>query len=101
MQTLNCSVWDLVPWPEIEPGPPALGAQSLSPWTTREVPNLICFLDASLIWLLVRCFTSLLVVGKRPQFFHHLGLSAGLLEWPPDMAAVSTERAGRKLQCFF
>ena len=35
--SLNCSVWDLVPWPGIEPGPPALGAWSLSPWTTREV----------------------------------------------------------------
>ena len=30
---------DLVPWPRIEPGPPALGAWSLSHWTTREVPN--------------------------------------------------------------
>ena len=31
-------MWDLVPWPGIEPGSPALGAQSLSHWTTREVP---------------------------------------------------------------
>ena len=29
---------DLVPQPGIEPGPPALGAQSLTHWTTREVP---------------------------------------------------------------
>ena len=29
-------MWDLVPWPEIEPWPPELGAQNLSPWTTRE-----------------------------------------------------------------
>ena len=35
---LSCSMWDLAPWPGIEPGPPALGAQSLSHWTTREVP---------------------------------------------------------------
>ena len=35
---LSCCLWDLVPWPGIEPGPPALGAQSLSHWTTREVP---------------------------------------------------------------
>ena len=27
MQTLSCGVWDLVPWPGIEPGPPALGGQ--------------------------------------------------------------------------
>ena len=29
-------MWDLVPWLGIEPRSPALGAQSLSPWTTRE-----------------------------------------------------------------
>ena len=30
--------WDLVvPQPGIEPGPPALGAQRLNHWTTREV----------------------------------------------------------------
>ena len=28
----------LVPWPEIEPTPPALEAQSLNHWTAREVP---------------------------------------------------------------
>ena len=31
-------MWDLVPWPGIEPSPLALGAWSLSHWTTREVP---------------------------------------------------------------
>jgi len=34
---LSCSVWDLVPWPGMEPGPPALGEWSLCHWTTREV----------------------------------------------------------------
>ena len=33
-------MWDLVPWPGIEPGPPALGVRSLSHWTTREFPLL-------------------------------------------------------------
>ena len=37
---LSCSMWDQVPWPGIEPWPPALGAQSLSRWTTREVQDL-------------------------------------------------------------
>ena len=41
MQTLSCVMWDLVPWPRIEPGAPALGVQSLSHWTTREVPSFI------------------------------------------------------------
>ena len=39
IQTLNCSIWDLVPWPGIEPGPPALRMKNLSHWTTREVPD--------------------------------------------------------------
>ena len=39
MQTLICGIWDLVPWPGLEPGFPALGAWSLSHWTTREVPE--------------------------------------------------------------
>ena len=34
---LSCSMWDLVPWPGIEPRPSALGAWSLSHWTTRAV----------------------------------------------------------------
>ena len=35
---LSCSMWDLVPWPGVASRPPALGAWSLSHWTTREVP---------------------------------------------------------------
>ena len=37
-------MWKLVPWPGMEPRPPALGAQSLGHWATREVP-LHCSLD--------------------------------------------------------
>ena len=35
----SCDMQGLVPWPGIEPGPgpPALGAQSLTHWTTKEV----------------------------------------------------------------
>ena len=40
MQTLTCGTWDLVPWPGIDPGAPALGAQSLSHQTTKEAPKL-------------------------------------------------------------
>ena len=32
-------MWDLLPCPGIERGPPALGAWSLSHWTTWEVPE--------------------------------------------------------------
>ena len=37
---LSCSMWDLVPCPGIESRPPALGAWTLSHWTTREAPKL-------------------------------------------------------------
>ena len=33
--TFSCSMWDLVPWPGVEPGPSALGVGVLA--TTREV----------------------------------------------------------------
>ena len=36
-QTLSCSIWDLVPWPEIEPGTPALWVHSLSHLTTSKI----------------------------------------------------------------
>ena len=44
---LSCSMWtlscgmhgDLVTPPGVKPGPPALGSQSLTHWTTREVPT--------------------------------------------------------------
>ena len=39
MQALSCGMWDLVPWPGIEFGSPALGAQSPSHWTTRDFPS--------------------------------------------------------------
>ena len=41
MWTLSCSMWDLVPWPGIEPRPPALETWSLSHWTPKEVLCLI------------------------------------------------------------
>ena len=40
---LTCSMWDLVPWPGIKPGPPASGAPSLSHWTTKEILPLILY----------------------------------------------------------
>ena len=39
----------LVPWLGIEPVPPALGAQNLNHWATREVPQWI-WLNVILIW---------------------------------------------------
>ena len=36
---LSFSVRDLGPWPGIKPGPPVLGAESLSHWTPKEVSS--------------------------------------------------------------
>ena len=48
---LSFGMWDLVPWPGIEPMAPAPGAQSLSHWTTREVPGFYSFtLSANISW---------------------------------------------------
>ena len=46
---LSCGMQDLVPWPGIESGPPALTAWSLSHWTTREVPSYPSF-TKTLAW---------------------------------------------------
>ena len=56
VSSLSCSMWNLVPWPWIKPGPPALGVQSLSHWTPREVPGTFSHKVISLVWLCVlRC----------------------------------------------
>ena len=47
---LSCCMQDLAPCPGIEPRPPALGVQSLSHWTTREVPEN----EIYLIWLVFK-----------------------------------------------
>ena len=39
MPTLSWGMWELVPWPGIEPRSPALGAWSLGDCTNREVPQ--------------------------------------------------------------
>ena len=48
-------MWDPVPWPGIEPRPPALGAWSLSHWTTSEVPSLYFCLWGHICYLYVVC----------------------------------------------
>ena len=72
MQTLSCSVWDLVPWPRMEPGPPVLGAWILSRWTTREVPDVN--FKRVLIWWCA-CPPSALYQSVLPIFFINLSMS--------------------------
>lgn len=40
MGDLGKSMWDLLSCPETKPRIPALGVQSVSPWSNREVPYL-------------------------------------------------------------
>ena len=41
MWALSWGMQDLVPWPRINPRPPALGMWNLNHWATREVPGLV------------------------------------------------------------
>ena len=62
-------MWDLVPGPRIEPGPPALGVQSLTHWTTREVPRFITLSPGFFIFevgIVVSIFLSLHNFMKTP-----------------------------------
>ena len=38
MRTLRCGMWHPVPWPGIDPTPPALETRTLSHWTARGIP---------------------------------------------------------------
>lgn len=53
---LSCDIrtpsWQHAPRPGIKPGPPTLGARSLSLWTTREVPWFL-FLLPQTLWALI------------------------------------------------
>ena len=67
------STWDLVPLAGIKPGPPALGLQNLSHWTTREVP--VGIFSESWILLLVMymilgCLSTALTGSFKAQTFH-------------------------------
>ena len=56
MRILFCGMWDLDPWPAMEPRPPALGAWSLSHWTTREVPKIEQILEVVYLTAAIFCF---------------------------------------------
>ena len=40
-------MWDLVPWWEVEPEPPALGGRSLNHWTAKEIPAVKVLIGSS------------------------------------------------------
>ena len=91
----SCSMWDLVHWPSVEPGPPALEAQSLSHWTTREVPSFISYESSytfknyytlSIPWLSTQLSISWFLYWKdfEVSLVHHLigpGNQSNLFLW--------------------
>ena len=78
----SCSLWDLVLLPGIEPWPPALGAQSLSHWTTREVPPKVLFKICMCAKSLQSCVSLCDPMDCNPPGSSvHGVLQARILEW--------------------
>ena len=74
-ELFSCSIWDLVPWPGKEPWPLAFGAQTLSHWTTRNVPNgLNKLFSATFIW-------ACLLFCMRTRLMTKEGFSVKLTWW--------------------
>ena len=99
MLGLSCGIWDLVPWPGIEPEPPALGVWHLNHWTTREVLHCLLF-EATFpklgrkealtslhipAWVLLsQSFLQVLTFTGS----HLVGCTRSLLEDPPQVGEV-------------
>ena len=66
----------VVPWPEIEPVPSALGLQSLNHWTTREVPLSLLLTTCGMnVWWKIdlREYRSLWMSSHRQGVLAHVG----------------------------
>ena len=73
-ELFSCRVWDLAPWPGIEPGPPALAAECLSHWTTREVPRVGALNDYPAAMFQHPSSNQLQTQGGPPPFGDHWAL---------------------------
>ena len=94
MPGLSCSMWDLVSQPGIKPRPPALGAWSLSHWTTREVPKGQFFKDFDVTifyvwWTVLRHFQDCrgIIIYKENSVF--------LATWAGKMQRGHFQAVGR------
>ena len=86
---LSCGMWDLVLWPGIKPGSPALGTWCLSHWTTRKFASLSRFIPRYFILFdvmvneivsLIFLFNLLLLVYRSGRYFCVLILCAETLQ---------------------
>ena len=106
-----CGMRNLVSWPGTEPGPPALGAWSLSHWTTREVP--VAFLmmailtnGASLVARMVKNLptiweTWIQSLGQEDPLEKGMATNSSILAWripwtegPGGPQSIGSQRAG-------
>ena len=79
MRTLRCDMRDLVPRPAIEPRPSALGAWSLTHWTTREVPFCILFSPFGFLELMSVCCPKQTRTDQLLTSFTSFGLPKALI----------------------
>ena len=70
----SCIMWDPVPSPGMEPRPPVSGTQSLSHWTTREVPGHCYKHYVSYVLKTRRLLAGDQGPGAQPSPEHGLGL---------------------------
>ena len=85
---LSCNKWDLVSWPETKPRPPALGAWSLSHWTTREVfasSLWVCSSHSLWVWLLIERSPSLFWKAPPSVYKAAAAAAAKLLQSCPTL----------------
>ena len=100
---LRSSLWHVesitVPWPGMEPRPSALGARSLTHWTTREVPVHALFLTSvTMTFLLDSCHTSLGVhcyfISEHfpfSLFYLHISYSANSLRVSSPLERIHSQ----------
>ena len=66
---LNCSMWDLIPWPGMEPGT-LHWEQSFSHWTTREVLAFTClFFQSDTTEVTKHAFLWISILPARKHLF--------------------------------
>ena len=86
MRSLSCSMWDLVPWPGVEPRPRALAPWSLRHWTTLGslwLLEIYILLWASCFSFAKEIIISLPTVVMMPKWqpVNHINLCLILQQW--------------------
>ena len=75
--SLSYGMWDLVPWPGVEPGPLSLRVQGRGPASTRESQN-FCLCLSSFTILVLSYTLNLSVIGKLGFIFKWLFYEEGV-----------------------